>query len=351
MKKEETINTTNTLRGIAISAVLINHYLNLNVTGDITGFANLWISIFFICSGYGLFFSLDRRFAKTINRRDLFTFYYDRLIRIFPLLWIAWLIELIVRSGNLSFWIPSGIHASGHYWFIPALMQCYILAPLIYLTMKKWPIISTAIMIAVFFVINFLFLNNYAPNIILKIADFTHSKWRELYFLHILMFLFGYLISFFIYKKGIKIQKKDTFYSILFYAFIFSIVISMVVLKYYVHNRSAFALFPLFPIFLLCIYSLVFSIDNRFFDFLGRISYPIYLFHMSYYLLLSNLGEFPKNCLKELMLFFFMFPFFVILCYYLERLGGWVSRNLKFLPLLSNSRPSVAAGLHSPGAP
>ena len=38
---------TNTLKGIAIIAVLINHYLNMNVSTDSSGFANLLLARIF----------------------------------------------------------------------------------------------------------------------------------------------------------------------------------------------------------------------------------------------------------------------------------------------------------------
>jgi peptidoglycan/LPS O-acetylase OafA/YrhL len=168
-KNEDTTNTTNTLKGIAISAVLMNHYLNLNVSRDYVGFGNLWISVFFILSGYGLSRSLDRRFETTIYSKELFLFYYERFIRIFPLLWLAWFIELIVKGGHLSPWILSGIHAKGHYWFIPALLQCYILSPWIYLGIRKKPFIFVAILITAFVTVNFLLLNNHIDHVIINL--------------------------------------------------------------------------------------------------------------------------------------------------------------------------------------
>ncbi len=49
-------------RGFAIASIMINHYLNVYVKGDFSGFGNATITIFFILSGYGIYFSLERRF-------------------------------------------------------------------------------------------------------------------------------------------------------------------------------------------------------------------------------------------------------------------------------------------------
>jgi peptidoglycan/LPS O-acetylase OafA/YrhL len=175
-KNIKSIETTNTLKGIAISAVLINHYLNLNISGDSTGFANAWIAIFFFLSGYGLFHSLTRH--NLYNAREWFLFYYQRIVRVFPLLWIAWFIDLIVRRGNISLWTPTGIHASGHYWFIPALLQCYLVSPVIYLAIKKRPIISLFTLLGILISVNYFLLGHQAPAFITKIAKFIHANWR-----------------------------------------------------------------------------------------------------------------------------------------------------------------------------
>ena len=136
MKKfPNSMTTTDTLKGLSILVVLVNHYLNLNTVVDSGGFGNAWIAVFFFLSGYGIFHSLDR--YKQLSSREVISFYYRRISRIFPLLWIAWLLEFIVRGGNLSFFILTGIHATGHYWFVPAILHCYLTAPLISIILKQ----------------------------------------------------------------------------------------------------------------------------------------------------------------------------------------------------------------------
>lgn len=332
----DTFKTTNTLRGIAITAVLINHYLNLNVEGS-EGFANLWVSIFFILSGYGIFYSLDRHAANNSNylfSKKLFIFYYQRLIRIFPLLWAAWLAELFVRGGDyLSFWIPFGIHANGHYWFIPALLQCYFLSPLIYWGIKNKPTIFFVFLIVGFIIINLIFFTNNSPIIVTKLAVFINSKWRDIYFLHILVFVFGFISASLLCEEKLKICVGGMSKGILFWFFTFSIVILMLILKHVGHSflakTIAFTCIPLLLIALLYIYSMSYSIENKYFRFLGSISYSIYLFHMSFYLLLSKYGKFPSNSIKELMWFLALFPFFLFTCYHLEKFGNYLNGHLK----------------------
>ena len=334
-KNLKTVGTTNTLKGIAILAVLINHYLNLNISGNSTGFANAWIAIFFFLSGYGLFHSLKHQNLYTT--KDLLLFYYQRIIRIFPLLWIAWIIELMVRRGNISFWIPTGIHASGHYWFIPALLQCYLLSPAIYLSIKNRSIISFLSFLSMLILVNLL--GRQAP-LIIKIASFFHICWRGIYFLHILVFFFGMLTPSII--SPLKERKYDVTYIFIFWFYIFLIISLMIFLKIYSHANFimvfAFNVAPLFFIILLCCYSIRYSIKIQFLEYLGSISYSIYLFHMSYYLLVSNLGAFSNNSTKELIAYIIIFPLFILICDYIERFGRSLNKKLKSLVIINGAQ-------------
>lgn len=330
----ESIETSNTLKGIAISAVIINHYLNLNVSGDSRGFANAWIAVFFFVSGYGLFHSLNRR--NLSNARELLAFYYQRIIRIFPLLWIAWIIGLIVRGGKMSPWILTGIHASGHYWFIPALLQCYLVSPVIYLGIKKKSTISLFAFLFMLVLINFF--GYQASPIITKWASFFHMRWREIYLLHILVFLLGMLIPSII---NIPSKKRDfgLLFDFLFWLFIFFITTFMVFLKIYSQAnpiiKLSFNIVPLFLMMLLCVYSLYFSIKNQFLEYLGSISYSIYLLHIFYYLLISDIGAFPNNSIKELIAYIVFFPIFIIICRHIENLGNYINRKLRPLVIIN----------------
>jgi peptidoglycan/LPS O-acetylase OafA/YrhL len=229
----------------------------------------------------------------------------------------------MVQGGNLSFWIPFGIHGKGHYWFIPALLQCYLLAPLIYWGIIKKPIILVVILVSGFIVANIILLNNYTP-----VFTFINAKWAGMYFLHILFFSFGFLIQYIVNAERLKNQSRSILHSFLFWFFTFLIVIVMIIIKYNGPNNVLLKVAPLFLIALLCIYSLLFSIENNVFSFLGNISYSIYLFHVSFYILLNKVGGFQKNYGKELIWFIVILPIFIFVCNYLERFGNHLYRKL-----------------------
>jgi len=316
--------------------VLINHYLNLNISGDWAGFAYQWVSIFFLLSGYGLFHSLESRFRKKITVKKVLLYYYERVIRIFPLLWVAWFIQFIISRGDISYWIPLGINASGHFWFIPALLQCYFLSPFLYWSIKKNVTLSVALILVIFIAINFVLIGGYAPHVFIRLAKITNSNWMEMYFFHIIVFTGGLLIPSFMRKeKPADSIIKQKFHSASFWAFTVLIVFFFTFLKHYSHIspffRREFFLISLIMIIMLCGYALRYSIQNSFFKFLGRISYSLYLFHISFYLLVNNLGGFPENSLNEFLLSAILFPVFVYLCRHIEQYGNSFAGRLKAL--------------------
>jgi peptidoglycan/LPS O-acetylase OafA/YrhL len=98
-----TYNSTDTLKGLAVISVLINHYLNMNMQGDCKGFANLIIAIFFIVSGYGIYCSLEHLVRNDkLTFKLVTTFYCTRIIRIFPLYWVAYITESVLFGQDIS---------------------------------------------------------------------------------------------------------------------------------------------------------------------------------------------------------------------------------------------------------
>ena len=333
-KNFASIDTTDTLKGVAIAAVLINHYLNLNITGNWAGFAYQWVAIFFVLSGYGLFHSLERRFQDTISLRKVLIFYYERAIRIFPLLWLAWLIQLIISRGDISYWIPLGLNASGHYWFIPALLQCYVLSPIIYWSIKKNITMSTICIIFIFVFINIFFMSGYAPPILLKLAKVTNSNWMKLYFFHILVFTGGLLLPTLLgAMEPVEKIKVQRLHSVFFWSFTTLIVILFEYIKYIEKTSTFFReemfLLPVAMIIYLCYLGLHYSIKSPFLKFIGGISYSLYLFHISFYLSINNFGRFHQNSLIELIVTIILFPAFVLLCSQIEKFGHFLSKTLR----------------------
>ena len=334
------MDTTNTLKGIAISAVLINHYLNLNISGDFKGFAYWFVSLFFLLSGYGLFHSLNRRFAVChFNFRGLMVFYLLRGLRIFPMLWAAWIIQFFVTSGKISFWILFGIHGQDHLWFVPALLQCYAVAPFIYIGIRKTPKITGTIIFIILILINFLIKKTVLPSILIYMANFSCSAYLKIYFLHILIFTAGIYVACLFSGNRIRIHTgqngtEQISKSIGFCIFLLLTILTMMVLKYagfnlpYGLNRMMDVL-PVIMLIFLSVYALIYSIKISLFALIGSISYSIYLFHWSFYLLPDRFGNFPKDSPEKIILIAMLFPLFIFFCLYAEKSIDMLTNRFK----------------------
>ena len=299
--------STNSLRGIGILAVLVNHYINLNITGDNTGFANLWVSIFFITSGYGITFSLNRRLRSGSGTlRNILSFYYSRAIHTLPLFFIAIFIESLVRSnGRTAFMIP-GLHYSGHYWFVISILQCYLIAPVIYYFMNKSRIATVYGSIILLIALNCIIHENVLPYMLVNALKILHFDYRNIFFMHILIFSLSMCIPSYMENwKNIAFFEKKA----IFFIAIFFIILGMISVRYsneinFVRVIMENSLYSIVLIFIMSMYVISNSIFFFKISFIGEISYPLYLFHMSIYLSVDNYFNLPMNSLLEALLCF-----------------------------------------------
>ncbi|MGA2936579.1 MAG: acyltransferase [Syntrophobacteraceae bacterium] len=331
----DTRPVTHTLKGIAISSVLINHYVNTHFSVDASGFANLFIALFYMASGYGLYYSLSNALPgeTTFSRKALFLFYRDRAIRIFPLFWIALLV-----SGRPFPWALLGLHAPDHFWFIPTLLQCYALAPLIFSSMRKNKAILIVVVILAFTGINCLPCLGYAGQMTIKLLSFLDTGWRGFYFIYVLLFTLGLLLPCFLNPARVKhpISAKLAFCLHLASTFGF-----MMLLKYFVKNSLFFYIMPLPALALVFIHAIRYVIKFRVFAYLGSISYSIYLFHILYYKMIDGIG-FPNRSLTNLAISIAFFPLFLYGCNKAEGLGNCIAQKLKVsikYPLFQKTLP------------
>ena len=135
MKEDTLRQTTNYIKGIAILAVLINHYLNKYTSINSMDYASSILCFFFILGGYGLFYSLEKRFKnseKDYSFKKIGSFYLDRFLRIIPL----YILAIILISLLSLFEDPKIIFPI--YWFINAILICYLFSFPIYYLPSNW---------------------------------------------------------------------------------------------------------------------------------------------------------------------------------------------------------------------
>jgi len=142
--------------------VIINHFLNKYVSGEYAGYACIWVTIFFFLSGFGIAKSLNHRFPspQDISLRSLTRYYFDRFVRLYPLLWLALLFDYLMIGKSAGVWEVMGISGKGHYWFISALIPCYLLSPLFYRLVVRFRAIYLVSFLAAFVCINYLILDS-----------------------------------------------------------------------------------------------------------------------------------------------------------------------------------------------
>jgi peptidoglycan/LPS O-acetylase OafA/YrhL len=328
---KDTFGSTNSLKGIAIFAVLINHYLNLNLTGDYLWFANLFVGLFFIVSGYGIFCSLERSAAAgPLRFRDLGNFYFSRLIRIYPLFITAYLIQCYLFDEPVISWTIFAIHGRGHYWFIPAIIQCYLLAPLLFFLIKRYRFLTLNIVVFVFLAANLMLHTGMLPAANNSIR-FIHLQWRDVYFLYLLLFTLSmYLPHYLASWEQIPGYEKKYWFILL----LTTVLTVMIVFKYLGSTDYLYILLTgtICPLLLLCL-AAVYLLANRLqfplLTWIGKISYPVYLFHVIMYRSVDQFSGLGKNSLQELLIVIVVLPLFFYCCSLIDRWNNSIIGTLR----------------------
>lgn len=324
--------STETLKGLAIVTVLINHYLNMNVSGNCTGFANLIIGVFFILSGYGIYYSLDRMFsAGAFCKEAVIEYYFTRAIRIFPLFWVAYILETILSGNNISILTLIGLRGPGHYWFIPAILQCYLVAPFVYLLVKKGRMLAINVLVFAFVLLNFTLNSNFIYQHLGYYFKYVHLGWRNCFFLYVLLFSLSMLLP--TYPNPLN-KMSNSEKMLLFYYSISFVLIFMISSKYRVGLEYLFDFFvksfvPLVLIAMSSIYFLYNRLEIRVFSWIGRISFSVFLFHMIFYKFVDSVFGFGFNSISELLIILVLYPFFFFGCKYVESFVSIISGSMK----------------------
>lgn len=326
-------STTDTLKGIAIIAVLVNHYLNQYVSGDYGGFAYLFLSVFFFLSGYGIYISFEERSLKKITTGIIITNFYNRVIKIFPLFWIALCLQSYITGFSYPPISYTGFYAVGHYWFIPFILHCYIASPFLYMLLKKG-VIKTIIAAGIFLIlVNIFYGKSIFPETISTFIRFNFFYGKICLF-HVYLFLLG--MSFGMLSKHFhivpnKIKKYKRSYHI-FWSLWFSIAFVMIAIRY--SDKQLFfsptmTLIISAAIITASIYSISQLIEIKIFKVIGFISYSLYLFHMSYYSLLSKSGFFNKDSLLGVVCTISLLPLLYYFCFYANKAGTVLADKIK----------------------
>ena len=278
----------------AISVLLVFFY---QLKLDFLNFGYLGVDIFFVISGYVITTRLYEELDKT-KKINFFSFYIKRFKRIFPVLifiltavlvFIVFFQPLDLILGNFSVYIFTIFGLSnlyylfskkdyfdnvfedtfGHTWSLGVEEQFYIVFPIfLFFLYNIFKSQKTQIIALFLLIIGGIFLTyKYSENFQLIFYSPIFRFWE---------FLLGSLVFFL--KK--KINKKNIVISTLS----FSILFILIFFDFFNNNFNAVLSTTLLATIFMIFYNeksnLKIFFENKFFVFLGNISYSFYLWHL-----------------------------------------------------------------------
>ena len=347
---------TNYLKGLAILSVMELHYAEIYAQSVIPEKINIYISqvvyFFFVLSGYGLYHSLEKRFGGGLTLKTFMFFYFRRAVRIFPLFWLAMLLvplflknpqtwELSAHNAGIYLGLP-WLRPDSWFWFIPALIQCYLAAPFLFLLMKKikpWHFLFGIFMatdLLIFFGVYYVAHYSTIPQASLLGAFILSGTFLT----NIILFSIGLVMPLFI-EEHRELLRKTAVVGL-------PASLAMIALSFYLtktpdvffnysqayYTMIAIAFIPLFCAFMIALGSQRVMPFKGIFCLLGINSLSLYLFHPHFYGLLNHLGITRRGyfSVSGSIISLTVFPLFVLVCYGLERslprIGARVKRLL-----------------------
>lgn len=302
--------------GFAILFIMLFHLENRSPFLDTHFFVigDSGVEIFLLLSGLGVFFSLSRSKESTP-----WSFYKRRLIRILPAFWLV-IIPLSLFSfikGAITFPIfvtrilglSAFNEAARGYWYITALLVCYIITPPLYQYLRKTSDRMGILLIVLSFAICYVLSFVIGVEVLLR---------------RIPVFILGMYI-------GKQCMTKDSIISIPF--FIVAAIALFAATQYYrmqpdcemvVYRVLCFAL--VVPLCVTVAYLVSLSrakLIRSVLDSMGRISLELYLMHI---FVLNFVCPHLKNHLLYILLFFL---FSVLLSYALHSLCGIIQKRIE----------------------
>ncbi len=355
----DTRGTTNLLKGLAILAVLLAHFFS-NYDSDFYGrwlfeYAISIISIFFVLSGYGLYQSLERRFAAaaTGSGRVLLRFAYDRAIRIYPFYWLSLIcVGIFIHPvpdydrlfepnlKSLAVWLGAPVVHYTLLWFITAIIQCYWLAPLFYFLLKKLGVARYGLLMLFLTGLTLLvswtfYLRQFALFHLPAMGE-PQAYFFKGYFLgHLLLFAMGMMVAPLAAAVGSRLKHGLVF---LGSAVLFSGLIYALRFVDFLFPHSELYLVPVLfaSAVLFCFCAIAYAPRMPLLQPLvmrmGKLAFPLYLFHYQWFAILFDLGliryEFPGRSLAA---FLISLPLFVLV---LIALNAGVKRSRKWADIV-----------------
>jgi len=346
------------LRGTAVIFVVIYHFfvllgLNSNpMFHYIHSFGLFGVSLFFIISGYLIYRSIDYSISTHGMKRGLKKYTLHRLFRILPAYYFNFLIVLIMATSFigasylyslgffkqilshltfLSYFVykDAGFGINGAYWTLSIEMLWYIVAPLLFIFIKKDRYLVLLFMASILYLIgldfslydSFLGMNKNDSNYMLLKFFLSFQLPGQLIY-----FITGILIYKYI-QKPINIANK------------YKYLISFFILAFFIYISSQYNLLTIFSLnnifILFCVSILFILLHNSYqpkimqpIEWIGKISFSIYLWHMPILYILKHTSALDYLSLASVTAVFIIVLFIISsLSYYLIEEAGFSMRK------------------------
>lgn len=316
---------TDILKGIAILAVLVNHFLNSHTDevplGDLSGYANGVIVFFFILSGYGIYASAHREGTISWSR-----FFLKRFCRIYPLFAAAILLTAYLNGKQFP-GIDPFLFLGSPFWFIDAIVFCYFLTPLFIHVIDRLEFRSLLIVYAISIVIlgglTVLFFNIHLP------AGFL--RYRHLLF----SFFLAYAGGMALFRFRAELSKQRILDHTALYGLIFLVFLHLSRTKMspvlMVAAGITFITVSLLLTGAIQTSGCMKGLRMDALAFAGSISLPVYLFNPVYYQMVSKVTG--HQVLGSLVLAIILLPVFFGLCHLVETIVSHVTDRIFRLSL------------------
>ncbi|MDD3080044.1 MAG: acyltransferase [Paludibacter sp.] len=305
------------LRGVAALSVLLFHFFNYSITAfvhtnlyrKVFAFGEHAVPMFFVISG----FVITRILLNSKGSQNYFKkFYLNRIRRIFPLYYLFLIIwyfilpfilnfsnphfvslksqyPLYIFMQNFYFLFPEKMYGPAHYWSLAVEEHFYLLWPLIiYITpIKKLRYVMIFLLLLVYPV------RLYFLRAGIDIQFNTFTRYDQI--------LLGAVLAYFEYKNYFvkyKVKMKRLFKALFAVTFILSLIVFFAYDYYpllkllFKHTIIGLFFFSLIGLLIIGDLPSYFNkiLNSSVLQYLGKISYGIYVWHLLFLLIYAKLG-------------------------------------------------------------
>lgn len=323
----------NGLRALAAFSVLFSHigepFLNLNIS--VYNFHNGFdgVTLFFVISGFLITYLLIEEKINT-NKIIVSKFYVRRILRIWPIYYLVLIISILLIffsenlfcnykeipyyvffAANVPFILGGGIELIVHYWSIGVEEQFYLFWPWIikYTNIKS---IFVKVLLIVFFIYGFKLFIWYFFGVNNIYRVFVVDRF------HCMMI--GALGAILWYTKNNSYIKLTTNLYVQISVWFIWIIMTFNIIHFpSVINSELVSLISLVLIMGQIENKGFIKLENDFFDFLGKISYGIYVIHPITIFLISNIIiDFSFSCKVNTVLLYLLVPITTVIFAYIS---------------------------------